>query len=83
MTTRFEGVGDRFGDSQVMQAVEAGYWARWLDQVVHVANDSELRARLGRFNRARAETEFCLETQMEKYESLYQHVLETCRSGRM
>ena len=83
VTTRVEGVVDLLGDSQEMQAVEAGDWDRWLDQVVHVANDSELRDGLGRFNRARAETEFCLEIQMEKYENLYQHVLETCRSGRM
>jgi starch synthase (maltosyl-transferring) len=83
VTTRVEGVVDLLGDAQEMQAVEAGDWDRWLDQVVHVANDPGLRDGLGRFNRARAETEFCLETQMEKYESLYQHVLETCRSGRM
>lgn len=83
VTTRVEGVGDLLGESLEMQAAEAGDWDRWLDQVVHVANDSTLRARLGRFNRVRAETEFRLEIQMEKYENLYQHVLETCRPGRM
>ena len=83
VTTRVEGVSDLLGESQEMQAVEAGDWDRWLDLVVHVANDFELRVRLGRFNRARAETEFCLKNQMEKYENLYQHVLETCGSGRM
>ncbi len=83
VTTRVEGVCDLLGDSQETQAVEAGDWDRWLDQVVHVANDSDLRTRLCHFNRARAETEFCLEIQMKKYENLYQHVLETCRSGRM
>lgn len=76
VTMRVEGVEDLLGTTKDLQAVDAGDWNQWLEQVVRIAKDATLQAQLRGFNCDRASSEFRLETQLEKYEKLYELILK-------
>ncbi len=71
ITTRVEGVGELLGDQLKPQSVAKEAWDEFFKLVVSLANSSEQRHGLGRANRHRAETEFALNQQLERYEALY------------
>ena len=71
VTTRVEGVAELLGDQLESQSVAKEAWDDFFKLAVSIANSSEHRKWLGKANRKRAETEFALDQQLERYEALY------------
>lgn len=72
VTTQVEGVQELLGERCNEQSVPLGAWGEFLDRVMLLANDRQHRFELGIANRDRAQTHFNLESQLEKYETLYE-----------
>ena len=71
VTTRVEGVAELLGDQLAQQSVAKEAWNDFFKLAVSLANSSEHRKGLGTANQKRAETEFALDQQLERYEELY------------
>lgn len=77
VTMNVHGVQELLGNTTDIQSVPAGEWDLWLNQVVRLANDESLRSNLKALNQKRVREEFLLESQMKKYEKLYQTVFRS------
>jgi glycosyltransferase involved in cell wall biosynthesis len=71
VATRAEGVADLLGEQTASQSVPKDAWAELFDRVVALGKSSEERTAAGQANRERVASEFVLEKQLRKYESLY------------
>ncbi|MFN7736068.1 MAG: glycosyltransferase [Pirellula sp.] len=72
--TRVEGIESVLGEQTTPQSVPRGEWGPWVDLVVRLASQPELRATLGRANQERAASEFSLAVQLAKYEALFREI---------
>lgn len=71
VTTRVEGIVELLGDQLEKQSVGKDAWNDFFELAANLANSPEQQKKIGMSNRQRAETEFDLEKQLERYESLY------------
>jgi glycosyltransferase involved in cell wall biosynthesis len=71
IATRAEGVADLLGEQADVQSVPKDAWKELFDRVVVFGRSSEERTAAGQANRERVASEFVLEKQLRKYESLY------------
>jgi glycosyltransferase involved in cell wall biosynthesis len=71
VSTRVEGVAELLGDQLEPQSVPREAWVEFFELVFSLANSSERRKALAKANRHRADTEFALDKQLERYEALY------------
>ena len=74
VTTRVEGVAELLGDQAEQQSVAKDDWNALFALVVTLANASQRRIEIGRSNRQRVESEFALDKQLTRYESLYTNI---------
>jgi glycosyltransferase involved in cell wall biosynthesis len=65
-----EGISELLAE-QPEQMVAINDWLGFIDRIVVVASDDSLRMRLGKLNRARAESHFRLNEIIARYEQLY------------
>lgn len=72
VTMRVEGVADLLGSTVQLQSVPPNDWDGFFALVQSLATDQEGRNELKMANRTRARTQFELQQQLAKYESLYQ-----------
>jgi starch synthase (maltosyl-transferring) len=68
---RVEGIEELLGDATDAQTVPKEDWPDWVDRVIEIGRDRELRRSLGSANRTRAETVFRLEDQLARYLALW------------
>jgi len=71
VTTRVEGVVELLGDHSQQQSVAKEDWHAFFELAVTLANAQQSRNEMSAANRERAESEFALEKQLARYESLY------------
>lgn len=71
VTTRVEGIVELLGDQLEKQSVGKEAWNDFFELAASLANSPEQQKEIGNANRQRAETEFGLEKQFMRYESLY------------
>ncbi|MBM3964482.1 MAG: glycosyltransferase, partial [Planctomycetes bacterium] len=65
--TRVEGIDCILGESTDSQSVPRDAWRDWVELVVRLASQPELRVSLGRANQQRAVAEYSLDGQLAKY----------------
>jgi glycosyltransferase involved in cell wall biosynthesis len=75
--TRVEGIESVLGEHASLQTAPRDSWEDWLELVVRLASQPELRATLGHANQERATAEFSLVRQLAKYESLFREISPT------
>ena len=75
--TRVEGIESVLGEHASLQTAPRDSWGDWLELVVRLASQPELRATLGHANQERATAEFSLVRQLAKYESLFREISPT------
>ncbi|MCY2983398.1 MAG: glycosyltransferase [Planctomycetota bacterium] len=71
VATRAEGVAELLGEQASSQSVPKDAWKELFDRVVALGRSSEERTVAGQANRERVSSEFALNKQLSKYESLY------------
>ena len=71
VTTRVEGVAELLGSQMEQQSVAKEDWTALFALAVTLANAPPLRIEIGRANRERVESQFALDKQLKRYESLY------------
>lgn len=72
--TRVEGIESVLGEQTASQSVPRDAWGDWVELVVRLASQPEIRAALGRANQDRAASEFSLAVQLAKYEALFREI---------
>jgi starch synthase (maltosyl-transferring) len=68
---RVEGIEELLGNTTDPQTVPKEDWSGWVNRVIEIGHDRELRKNLGSANRTRAETNFRLEDQLARYLALW------------
>ena len=71
VTTRVEGVAELLGDYSQQQSVDKEDWTAFCELAVTLSNAPQSRKEMSTANRERAKSEFALEKQLARYESLY------------
>ena len=71
VTTRVEGVAELLGENLEQQSVAKENWSALFELAVTLARAPQHRIEIGGNNRKRVESEFALEKQLMRYESLY------------
>lgn len=77
VATRAEGVAELLGEEATSQSVAKDDWTALFDRVVALTKSSEERRAAGQANRERATSEFALDNQLSKYETLYRSSIES------
>lgn len=72
---RAEGVVELLGSHFEEQTTDIDDWPAFVELVVQIASNPELKRVLGHSNRLRCIKDFDLESQLSKYESLYEAIL--------
>lgn len=72
--TRVEGIDCVLGASTDSQSVPRDAWRDWVELVVRLASQPELRVTLGHANQQRVVAEYSLEGQLAKYEALFHEI---------
>jgi glycosyltransferase involved in cell wall biosynthesis len=73
--TRVEGIESVLGEQTEPQTVPRDAWEDWVELVVRLASQHEMRATLGRANQERAASEFSLALQLAKYDVLFRELV--------
>lgn len=75
VSTRAEGVVELLGQAAKDQTVAVNDWEAWVDRVIELGLEKELRDRLSKKNYERCTQQFNLTEKLQQYENLYRTTL--------